>query len=833
MSDLRLAFRQLAKSPGFTFVAVITLALGLGVNATVFAAVRDLVLHPLTQQTRQKIVAVYTARVGPSPDFRPFAYSEFKLLQESKEIFRDLTAFNLRMAAIGQRGDYKRSFISFVPENYFSTFGIQPMAGRFFLPAETEPGAGISVVVANHTFWQRMGGRADFVGSQIQVNRRTFTVIGIAPAGFGGLHASIGPDLWLPFGALEQLYGTNLLMPDDKSLYVFGNLQSGVTLESAQQQSDVLATRLNSLRIEPEPRRLVLGPPSRFSLGSAAPVDESFLILFATLSMGLAIAVLLVACLNLANMLLARGSARKKEIAIRLSVGGSRGRIVRQLLTEGLVLSLLGAGVGLVVSVWAGDAMLNWAQGTFDSGPFAMTIHPAIDSSLVITSLVMSVIATIVFSLVPALRATRIDLVTDLKQQPGISTSTERWSRFFSLGHSLLMAQLALSLMLLFCAGLFVRGSFAATERDPGFDREGQVVANVDYGFAELSRDEMIRRQSSLLERAGRFPQVTSAALASGVPFNFELNSVKVFPAGTPVPKDSPNSGPRVGSTTISHGYFATLGVPVLRGRDFSAAESTQPGSRGVAIIDESLARKLFPDTDAVGRFIVLNAAEAVGNSENALEVVGIVRSAHDDVFEQAAPYRLYRPFAQKPEANTYLHLRVTQPHAEAAVIDHVRSQLQDLDPATPLLSVRRLEDYLQKNINLLLVQMAAFAFTILGLVAVALALVGVYGLKAYAVAQRTREIGIRLALGAQTADVVRLIVCQGAAQIAVAAAVGVGLAVIAGQALSKMLYRVEPFDPLLLIAAATTIGTSALLACWLPARRASRVDPSTALHAE
>jgi predicted permease len=337
-----------------------------------------------------------------------------------------------------------------------------------------------------------------------------------------------------------------------------------------------------------------------------------------------------------------------------------------------------------------------------------------------------------------------------------------------------------------------------------------------------------------LLEEGRNIPGVSSAALSTAVPYNFELRYFHVYPAGRPIVQDGkPTSGRRAGYTAVSHNYFSTLGIPLLRGRDFTAAESSQRETRGTAIIDESLARALFPDEDALGRHIVLNPAEAVGHPDREIEIVGIVRSPQDDIFQANAPLRLYRPLGQMHESNAYLHLKVSTPQAQSTVLDHVRRELSDLDRSTPLLSVRPLTDFLHKNINLLLVQMAASAFSVFGLVAVVLAVVGVYGLKAYAVAQRTREIGIRLALGAQARDVLKLILRQGAAQVAVAAAAGIALALLAGQALSKMLYRVEPFDPVLLtLASLVTIG-AALLACWIPARRATRVDPAVALRSE
>jgi putative ABC transport system permease protein len=828
---MRHALRSLLKHPGFTLVAVLTLALGLGVNAAAFSFVRDMVLLPRAQHAHNNLASLYMKRSGPSSDFRRFSYGEFTSLRESRDIFTNVTAYTLHWAAVGHGDEVKRSLISFVPENYFGTFGLQPHAGRFFTAAEALPGADLPVVIANHTFWQRMGGRADFVGSEIRINRRAFTVVGIAPQGFGSVNASLGPEVWLPFGALQSLFGSDLRAPRSHDLYLIGNLAPELSLDAARERASVLAARLDAVEPADEPRALVLARPGLFDLGSTRPSEENEIGFFATLTLLLAFTVLLVACLNLANMLLARGTERRKEIAIRLSLGASRAQVVRQLLLEGLVLAVLGGAAGLLLAVWTGELLLGWAQDAFAAGPFAMTIQPALDLSLLIASAGLSGVATMLFSLVPALRSTRIDLVEDLKQQPGSPARAGNWNRFFSLRNMLLVGQLALSLMLLFCAGLFLLGARAARDSDPGFSTTGQVVANIDYSFAGLGREEIASRQQGLLEQSRSIPGVASVALASSVPFNFELRYRPVFAAGQPLmDQGKPASARHAGTTAVTRGYFGTLGIPLLRGRDFSEAESTDPHSRPVAIIDETLARALFPNEDALGRHIVF---EATASTDRVVEIIGIVRSARDDVFAASAPWRVYRPLAQSPEPNVYVHLELDSGVAPTPALDRLRAALRSADSAGLLLSVRPLGDYLDKNINFLLVKLAAKAFSGFAVVAIALAVVGVYGLKAYAVAQRTREIGIRLALGAQTSDIVALFVRQGAAQIAVAVAAGVVLAFLAGQALSKMLYRVDGFDPFLLVAATLLVAVVALLASWLPARRATRVDPLTALRAE
>jgi putative ABC transport system permease protein len=828
--DLRLAMRQLIKAPGFTVVAVFTLAVGIGVNASVFAFVRDMLLRPLAMDVRGNLASLYTTRAGPNRDFRPFTYSEFIALREAASIFSDVSAYDFKMAVLGRGTEFKRSLISYVPENYFKVCGIRPTKGRFFTAEEAKPGAGISVVVANHSFWQRMGGRDDFVGSEVLINERSFTVIGVAPQGFGGLHSSIGPEVWLPFGAMAQLHGIDLHDARNTAVSIFGNLQPGLTLESARAQLSILDARLSAVSRGDDPRELVLMRPPHFSLGGARPEEEGFLGVFAGLTMALAVMVLLVACLNLANMLLARGMARRKEIAIRLSMGAARSRVVRQLLAEGFLLALLGGVVGLFLGVWAGEAMLKFAEPAFAGGPFAMTVPPAIDASLVVMAASLGIGATLAFSLVPALRATRINLIEDLKQQPGDFHATERWGRFFSLRHCLVMAQIAVSLMLLFTAGLFVRGAHAAQYRDPGFERGGQIVANVDFSYSNLPKAERARRQAALLEQTRQLPGVTSAALASAVPFNFELPYRSILPAGAPRTQPGGSTGAlNAGYTAVSRGYFETMGIPLLRGRDFTAAESGEPGGRQVAIIDEGFAQALFPEADALGRHLLFYGDAAARE----IEIIGIVKSPHDGVFEKTRPFRLYRPFAQMGEANTYVHLKFSADAGIYGSQDYLPRTLREIDSSMPLLAVRPLADFIDLNINLLLVKMAAIAFSVFGVVALALALVGVYGVKAYAVSRQTRDIGIRIALGAHPSAVVKLIVRQGVVQIACAVVAGSVLALVAGQVLTTMLYQVNPFDPTLLSGAAALIAGVALIACWLPARRAARVNPMVALRSE
>lgn len=836
LQDLSYATRQLTKSPGFTAIAVLTLGLGLGVNATMFTCIRDYVLRPVLRDQQLRLVSVHNQRDGGKSDFRYFSYAEFSALREPSDIFSDIAAIYFRFDAVGRPDDLRRRLTAVASENYFSLLGIQPIRGRFFSIEESRPEAAIPVLVANFGLWDRLGRPADFVGSTIRVNQRDYTVIGITPPGFGGVNVTIGPDVWLPLGEASQLAGENNFLSGATNLDIVGTLHSGISREVARRQLSALDRRINDLPglHSDGPRRLLFASPSRMNIGNPAPSSEQFWPLFAALAMGLSAAVLVLACLNLANLLLARGASRHKEIAIRLSLGATRGRVVRQLLVEGLLLALLGSVFALLLSYASGTLLLKFSNEAFQMGMFSLSAFPFFDASIVAALGFFSLVATFAANLGPALRLTRLDLVHDLKQQSGDSPGTSRWNRFFAGRHCLLMGQIALSVTLLFSSGLFMRGSWRARTIDPGFQTRNQLVANIDYRLARLPVPEIARRQTALLARAASLPGVASVALASDVPYNFELPWEQVEAAdGIGASAAQNETHPRLfaGHTTVSAGYFSTLGITFLRGRNFSEAECSLSDGPRVVIIDDTLASALFGDTEALGRRISIgDQASAKGDREQAWEVVGIVRSPRNEVFASNPPRRYYQPLGHARMENTYLHLRTLTPDA---VLGMLRRELQSLDQNSPVLFVRPLASFVNQNINALLVDLAATIFGVFGGIALLLAVVGVYGVKAQAVARRTREISIRLALGARPIEIVALVVKQGVLQALVGLGLGLLLALLAGRILAQMLYQVDPADPFALAASAFTLGLAVIVACFLPARRATKVDPMVALRAE
>src|SRR5947207_14812609 len=452
--DFKFAVRQLFKAPGFTTVAVLTLALAIGVNSAIFALINGVVLHPVVPLRPSEVVSVFTARQNASHDYRQFSYNEFRELRENgKDVFSDIAAVEFVVAGIGRDHEMRRSFAFLTSENYFSIMGVQPFRGRFYSTEECKPNANVAVVVASYGFWNRMGGRSDFVGSTLQINGQPYTVIGIAPKGFSGANVLIAPDIWVPIGVRSQLgsaFGDSetmhdLMNPKNYAFNLTGRMRSGMTIEMAKSRLPVLAQRLTAIQpAESEgARELQIQTPSRSSL-STAPEDDGPITLIATLLMAMAGAVLLIACLNLANMLLARATSRSKEIAIRLAIGASRWRIIRQLLCEGLLLAVCGGIVGLLLSTWSNDLLLQQLVGLLSSVNFSVILKLRPDFVVLSVTFLFCLIATILFSLGPALKATKADLVKDLKEQVGEPARIGRFSRFFAPRHISVMAQIAL-----------------------------------------------------------------------------------------------------------------------------------------------------------------------------------------------------------------------------------------------------------------------------------------------------------------------------------------------------------------------------------------------------
>jgi len=842
LSDFRFAFRLLVKSPGFTVLAVLSLAAAIGVNSGIFSIVDAAFLRPFIALRPDEVVDVFTARKEAEQDYRQFSYPEFMALSEPNEIFSDLGAMEYTSAGVRFGDSTRRSITFLVSEGYFRIHGVQPALGRVFTAEESHAGAAMPVAVLSNALWQRLGAKSDIVGGPLRINGQVFTVVGVMPRTFSGGNALIGPELWLPLGARDLITsyintksdGLPLDHPRSFELNLIARLRPGITPQAAAARLPALAARLDTIKADAAagPRTLVVQEPSRINLSPEPSKDEENLKTYAVLLIGLAGVVLLIACLNLANLMLARGTARAREFAIRTAVGASRWVIMRQLLIEGLLLSLAGGILGLLLAAWANELLVKSVAELLSTLHFNITLPLTPDLRTVLLTFGLCTLATLLFALLPAWRVSHTDVSRDLKQGQA-ENNNRAFSHIFSPRQLLVMAQLALALMLLFSAGLFLRGAVAAASVSPGFDPRGGLVAEYDYTLLNLPTATMRQRANESLVRASALPGVEHAAIGTLLPYGIQSEGRSINAVGGALSKEGKPEVLGGLFNAISAGYFATIGVPVVRGRDFTEAESVNPDARTM-IIDEMMAKKLFPDREALGQRVQFSTPEKDGTRPE-FEIVGIVAPHRHDILADHAPRRIFVPLAYGFQGAGYLHVKLARTDAAAlsAMAPTLRAELRRGDPAFPLLGLRTFPEIVESNLGRWIVQLGATLFGVFGGIALILAVAGVYGVKAYAVQRRQREIGIRMAIGARQIDVLRLFLVQGCLQIGAGLGLGLLLAFAVGKALSSMLYRVSPFDPLVLGGAMAILATSAVLATWIPARRATRVDPCSVLRSE
>jgi predicted permease len=865
LQDLRFSVRLLTKTPGFTAAALVVLALGIGANTAIFSVVRELLFSPRPYPDEAQVVQLYAQDTKNPQRFRTFSYPTYQDIREQQTVFTGVLAHTLAMVGVGEGEGSRRTFAAIVSSNYFSTLGVPLAQGRGFLPEDERPGSAAPVVIASHLYWKKSGFDPHLVGQTIRVNERQFTVVGITPEGFCGTMMLFGPELYFPLGDFDLLTGGSETQTrrsferrDAYNLFVVGRLQPGVTAAAAETSLRGLAANLEkAYPAEQKDQTLTTRPLPRLSTSTSPSREGSDLRLLGTLLLGMAGLVLLVTCLNLTNMLLARGSARRKEIAIRLALGGGSGRIVRQLLTEGLVLSLAGGAGGMVLGLWS-SSLLAASLGAHM--PVAMFFRAGPDPAVFAATLAFCALATVFFALGPALKLSRSDVIRDLKEQAAEDASPRR--RWLPR-NPLVVTQIALSLGLLTAAGLFIRGAVKAGSVETGFNADDTVLVEVDASLGGLDKTRSLQLYRAASDRLAALPGVQSASIASFVPFGFTALSRPVQRAGiNPAPGAKPATAAEglafnVRWNSVGADYFTTMGLPLLRGRAFTKIEAESPGSPAVAIIDEVLARKLWPDGDALGRRIqwaetdapkapgggggnmggVSNDLAKSADDAKSIEIVGIVPAIRWDLFQkrQTEGGLICVPFAQGFQSNAFFHVRTAPraPRADAALFDLVRRELRSAAPGVPVFAVKTFRQHIDGNVQLWIVRIGATMFSIFGGLALILAVVGVYGVKAYSVARRTREIGIRMALGAEPGAVLRMIVREGLIMTLSGTALGFLLALGIGRVFGSLLYQVSPVDPVAFTLAPCVLIATALLACWLPARRASRVNPIVALRAE
>jgi predicted permease len=818
LQDLRFATRLLLRSPGFTAVAVLSLALGIGANSTIFTLVNAVLLHPLPMQDPDRLVAVFTTderNRGAFFNYMPTSRLNFEDYRKDGEVFTGMAAHSGLALAFAGKGEPEQIFGEMVTGDFFSLLGVKPALGRAFLPDEDRvPGASL-VTVLSYNFWQRrLGGDPAVVGQTIKLNGHAFGVVGIAPRGFKGANAIGTPALWVPMMSHPQL-ATGFLKEamDSRRALVFGivgRLKPGAAPAQAEAKLKTIASQL--AREYPDDnggRSVALLPLAQATIN---PGFRENMVSAAGLLLTVVGLVLLIACANVANLLLARASVRQREVAVRLSLGASRGRLVRQLLTEGLLLALVAGVLGMLIAYWAQGVL--WSQRPPILEADAIDLSP--DLRVLGFTLAVSLVTALVFGLAPALTASRPNIVGELKQRGGPAIGG---NRPFNLRSLLVAGQVALSLVALVGAGLFVKSLGNAQRIDPGFDHDKLAVLTVDLGAQGYGEEQARDFHRRMLERTAALPGVERATLASGIPL-FQGGFLRtVFPEG--VDSSDRKNGKLVQLNTVEPGYFETMGIPLKRGRDFTPGD--HPDSPRVVVINETMARQFWPEQDAIGKRFKFFGQDWWN------EVVGIAKDGKYNFLGENPQPHIYLSLTQTYEPAVSLQLRASSDPASA--LGMARREVQEMDRTLPITNVFTFREILRQS--LWAPRMGASLLVVFGVLSLVLAVIGIYGVMSYSVNQRTRELGLRMALGADQGDVLKLVVRQGVTLAAVGIVIGLGLSFAATRLIGNLLYDVTARDPLIFAGIPALLGLAALVACAQPAWRAARVDPTVALRVE
>jgi putative ABC transport system permease protein len=809
--DLLLGARLLAKTPALTAVAILSLGLGIGANTAIFTIVNALFIHSVPVQDPAGLMFVYTldSRI---PGYLGHSYLNYKDYRDLNQVFSGLALYSSIGVSLTNSGEPEPAIAEIVSGNFFDVLGVKTARGRGFQPDEDRvPGASPVAVISQGLWRQRFAGKSDTLGSPIHLNGHQFTVIGVAPPGFRGPNALVSADIWVPMMMYEQVFPMVKQVNSRRALMftAIGRLKPGMTRAQAEAGLKTTSAQLASrYPQENEGRTVALLPLAE---GMINPNLRDKFVHVGQLMSAIVALVLLIACINVANLLLARAGARRKEIAVRISLGATRGRVIRQLLTESLLLGCLGGAAGILIAWWG--RVVLWALRP----PLLLNqqVELAFDLRVLLFALGLSILTGVVFGLVPALQTSRTDLVVELK---------ERTSQFVGAPHAaslrnlLVVGQVALSLVALIGAGLFVRSLQNAQRIDPGFETEHMLVLTYDLGqsYSEQRGREFDRR---VLERVSAVPYVQSAALASNPPFGLFLSRT-VLVEGQEATSGS--KGPTINVNNVGPEYFRTVSIPIVKGRDFTPFDNDN--SVKVAIINQTMAKFFWQGVDAaIGKhFRFLNDATN-------WQIVGVARDATYMEIGEKPRSMIYLPLGQAYSPLLTLHVHTAGNPALA--IAAVRKEVQSLDANLLLRLVRTMPQVISES--LWAPRTGAALLSCFGLLALALAIVGIYGVISYSVNQRVRDIGIRMALGAGPMQILREVLGDGFTLVGSGIAAGIGIALMVTHLLASFLFGVSTADPLTFFVVSVILCGVAFAACYLPARKATKVHPSIALRHE
>lgn len=808
IQDLRYGLRQLRRNPGFTAVAVLTLALGIGAASTIFSWIDSTLLNPIPGVAHTSdLVSVMRGTVSkhPSP---PFSYADYVDLRSGNRSFSGLLAYHDDFMSLTGRRKAERIYGALTSANYFDVLGVRPVLGRGFRQYKHAGPGAAPVVMISYGFWKsHFRSDPSALGQTLQINRHVYTIVGVALPGFQGCATGLRDDVWIPLVMAREVWGWNFL--GDRGafwLIVLGRLQPSVTRRQATEEMNLLMRRIaaSTPNVERGPNRITMDPLWRSPFGVNAYLYKTLPPL-----LGLAAALLLLACANAANLLLVRFVARRREIALRLSMGASRARLVRQLLVESLLLALMGGAAAMLLTAWTAGTFASFFP--FKNLPLAL--NGAVNQSVVLATLAISVVAAVVFGALPALRTSHLAPAAVLKEEEARVSGGIHRSR---LSRGLVVAQIALSLVLLVCASLFVRSLWNEQSGNPGFDPNHVLLASYDLAPTGDSRAQGLLFDQHLLARLKTLPGVESAALANFSPLNFNYHTSTVQPEGY-IPQR--HESMEINSAVVSPGYFRTLRTPLLAGREFTARDDEH--SQLVCIVNQEFTKRYWPGEDAIGKRVDLYGTPYT--------VIGVARNAKYRRLHYPPAPAIFTALYQVYQSQLTIHVRVVG--SPGALAPAVNKTVHDLNPDLPLFDVTTLKANMQ--LGSVFERLSAILVASFGLLALILAAVGIYGMVAFATRQRTHEIGVRMALGARRADVLKLVVGQGFKVALIGVAVGIAGALGLTGFLSSLLYGVRPGDPLTFIAVSLILLCVALVACYIPARRAAKVDPMVALRHE
>ncbi len=814
--DFRYAIRTLIKKPGFTSVAILSLTLGIGANTTIFTLVKAIFLQPVPVEEPSRVVAIYSTQQSkgkPVQQYLPLTYLNAKDYRDKNDVFSGVSVFIPTGAQLTASGKDTPVFVELVNYNHFDVLGVHITQGRTFQQEEDHTPGAHPVAIMSYAKWNTdFGSDPKVVGRTVLINAQPYDVVGVAPAAFHDVGFLGSPDFWIPImmhdqvltGIVKQWFNER----GARIAFAVARIKPGVTLATAQTSMHALGTQLE--REYPNFNKGRNNDIVPLDQTNIPPQQRALFVRAGALMMVTVGLVLLIACANVANLLLTRATQRRREMAVRLSLGASRGRIIRQLLTESLLIGLVAGGLGILTADWAKRLVIALIPGGLPGG-----VDTSIDIRVLLFTMGLAIFAAVLFGLVPALQASKPSQMGALRDRTDTPGGATRW---YGLRGILVMTQVTLSLVALVGAGLFIHSLKNAQEMDPGFETKRELVVGVNLAALHYTQPRAEQFYKDVVDRLRGLPMVADASVSDGAPFAPNLART-TFPEG--VDTNDPTNGTLTPTVSVAPGYFSTAGIALLRGREFDDHDDAQ--GQMVAVVNQAFVDSNWPGHDPIGKH--LHFLLQTWN----VEIVGLVRTVKYATLGEPDQPIVYFPLKQHYSPFATIYVR-TKGDTNAAVTS-VRGAVQSLEPALQLRNVRGVLEVLDQT--LVAPRIGAKLLGAFGGLALLLAAIGTYGVMSYSVNQRTQEVGIRMALGAQRGDVLRLIIKNGLAMIAGGIAAGLFLSVLLTYTMNTLLFGIKFFDPVSFGATAMILLIVAMIACYLPARRAMRVDPIIALRYE